>query len=227
MVITISSLAPKPVVSGCYMVATGIGTCNMDVSLAIALNTQITGAHQTPTVAVNFKTEYEKMPAKFKPIMPLLEVFYIDPPISAKEASERSFQAAFSSIFGQDCSSGDSCSQKDYFKDLGRRRDWYSFSNTWHYGTGTLITFNSFSNLQTFITADNMNLVDGSCNDVISSPNFDKLAETAFGRLIEDYYECTMECKLLPVLSLNRMLPCLISPLSPPLSSHLLPNNPQ
>ena len=196
MVLTISSNVTT-VASGCYMVATGIGTCEMSDSLAVALNTTITGAHKTPTVAVDFKTEYEKMPAKFKPIMPLLEVFYITPPISAKEASERSFEAAFSSIFGQDCSSGDSCSQKEYFKDLGRRRDWYSYSNTWHYGTGTIISFNSYSNLQTFITSDNVNLVDGSCNDVISTPNFDKLAKTAFGRLIEDYYECTMECELL------------------------------
>lgn len=190
MTITSTGFVGTATTSSCYLVSS-VGTC----TLSKALNLQtisITGqADSTDQKTVTFSTEYDSMPDKFKPVMPLLEVFYISPPISAEEASKKAFEAAFSVIFGQDCSSGESCTQKPTFSDSDTRSGWYDFSNTWHYGTGTLIMMNSFSNLQTSISADNLQLVNGACNDVIMSSNFGKLEENAWGRLTEVYYQCT------------------------------------
>lgn len=190
MTITGTGIAGTVQISSCFLVSS-VGTCTL--SDAQSLQTiSITGqADNTDQKTVTFSTEYSSMPDKFKPVMPLLEVFYISPPISAEEASKKAFEAAFSVIFGQDCSSGVSCTQKTDFTDSKKRYGWYDFSNTWHYGTGTLIMMNSFSNLQTSISADNLQLQNGACNDVIMSPNFSKLEENAWGRLTEVYYQCT------------------------------------
>ena len=168
----------------------------------IRVGSNIKGIHRVPPAAAKslpqttdtnkFKAEYNKMPEKFRPIMPLLEVFYITPPISAAEASKFAFEAAFSTVFGQNCTNGKTCHPKQSpfdYTDHHTRSKWYSFSDTWHFGTGTMIVMNSFSNLQTSISGDYLQLKNGACADSITNSNYDQLERTAWGRLNELYYQ--------------------------------------
>ena len=121
-------------------------------------------------------------PEEFQPIIPFLEVFYVPPLFPAKSANRLSFYPAFAAMFGQNST---------VMQSVTWRSDMYSFTST-SFGTGSFIIINSFSNIQSGVTADNLQLDDGACADQITTKKFYRFYDNRWGPLVESYYQCTM-----------------------------------
>ena len=121
-------------------------------------------------------------PEAFQPIIPFLEVFYVPPLFPAKSANRQSFYPAFAAMFGQNSTKMQSASW---------RSEAYSYTST-TFGTGSIIAISSFSNIQSGVTPDNLQLQDGACADQISTVNFKNFYTNSWGPLVETYYQCTM-----------------------------------
>ena len=121
-------------------------------------------------------------PKAFQPIIPFLEVFYIPPLFPAKLANRLSFYPAFAAMFGQNNTKMQSATW---------RSDAYSYTST-NFGTGSIIVINSFSEIQSGVTADNLQLTDGACADQMSTDKFSNFYSNKWGPLVENYYQCTM-----------------------------------
>jgi hypothetical protein len=121
-------------------------------------------------------------PKAFQPIIPFLEVFYIPPLFPAKLANRLSFYPAFAAMFGQN---------NTKMQNATWRSDAYSYTST-NFGTGSIIVINSFSEIQSGVTADNLQLTDGACADQMSTDKFSNFYSNKWGPLVENYYQCTM-----------------------------------
>ena len=121
-------------------------------------------------------------PEAFQPMIPFLEVYYAYPPVSAKLANRYSFYPAFAAMFSD---------KSAQMQQPSWRQDKYLYTNT-SFGTGSIFVFNSFSNIQSGVTADNLQLTDGACADQIYSQNFYKFYGNTWGPLVETYFQCTM-----------------------------------
>ena len=124
----------------------------------------------------------EGYPEAFQPIIPFLEVFYVPPLFPAKSANRYSFYPAFAAMFGQ---------SSTIMQSAAWRSDKYAYTST-NFGTGAIIVINSFSNIQSGVTADNLQLQDGACADQITTVNFNNFYSNSWGPLVETYYQCTM-----------------------------------
>lgn len=121
------------------------------------------------------------------PLLPFMELFYIPPLINPNESVENAYRPAFSAIF----SASDQVNTS-YFQNPSERASNYAFCVTNTYGVCSVIVWRSHSTTDYTISAYKLQITNGACHNAFVSENFTTLLNNAWGPLIEDYYQCTM-----------------------------------
>ena len=122
-------------------------------------------------------------PPAFRPLLPMMEVYYDPPPVSARLAAESVFPVAWAAVKGQRNAS---------FQDYSWRLKSYNVTLTANFGRPSMVVFRVWDNSDLFINSNRLYLGDGGCADSVSSPQFERLVHHSWGELVEDYYQCLM-----------------------------------
>jgi hypothetical protein len=129
------------------------------------------------------RTVSSAYPAAFQPFLPLLELLYVHPAISALTANENVFYPAFAAIFPGAAE----------FTDPAWREKHYSFCRTKSFGYCSIVVYRSFSpDNDTTVSLTNYQLNDGACANSFETPYFSSLEANSWGTLEENYVQCTL-----------------------------------
>jgi len=129
----------------------------------------------------------------FKPFVPLLEVFYVQPSVSAKECNDKVFYPAFAALAVQaNTTTGYQSSYGSVYRSHSWRDSYYNFTATNSFGYGSIVLWRAFSDYDKSVTSNFFQLANGACADVAyHSEAFDRFKTISWGNLEEDFYRCT------------------------------------
>jgi len=122
----------------------------------------------------------------FRPYLPVMEYFYLPPPVTVQQGNELIYPAVFAGLYN-----GDKEESRALFKNTTWRKNVFSFSDTPHYGTASVIAFRFSSAYDKTISGDNTQLYNGACYDSMMTPYWNNFLTNPYGKLTENYYQCT------------------------------------